>query len=181
MRTVVAVFAAGVILASAPLARAQKPVTQSASAELTATIEAIDHDHRVVTLKDAEGKIADVYAGPDIKRFSELKVGDKVTFRYQESLVYKIRKPGDPAAPVKDQGPTVTRGNGPRPGGTIAQQQTATVTIKAIDAKVPAVTITTEDGRTSSFKVEDKSAMNGLKVGDKVEITYTEAVLISVK
>ena len=57
------------------------------------------------------------------------------------------------------------------------------MTIKAIaaDAKVPSVTVLTEDGRTVSFKVEDKNNLKDVKVGDKVEITYTVAVMISVK
>ena len=58
---------------------------------------------------------------------------------------------------------------------------TATVTIKAIDAKVPAVTVLTDDGRTASFKVDDKKNLAGLKAGDKVEITYTQAFVVSVK
>ncbi len=31
-----------------------------------------------------------------MQRFSELKVGDKVTFKYDESVVYAIQKPGAP-------------------------------------------------------------------------------------
>jgi Cu/Ag efflux protein CusF len=55
------------------------------------------------------------------------------------------------------------------------------VTIKAIDANVPSVTVLTEDGRSASCKVEDKKNLEGVKVGDKVEVTYTEAFAISVK
>ena len=43
------------------------------------------------------------------------------------------------------------------------------------------MTVLTEDGRTVSFKVEDKKNLKDVKVGDKVEVTYTEAVMISVK
>ena len=39
----------------------------------------------------------------------------------------------------------------------------------------------TYKGDTMSFKVEDRKNLQGVKVGDKVEITYTEAVMISVK
>jgi hypothetical protein len=116
-----------------------------------------------------------------VKRFDELKVGDTVTFRYYESIAYSIRKPGQPSGMPTQTGPSVTRSQGPKPGGTISQQETATVTLKAIDAKVPSVTVVTEDGRTVSFKVEDKKNLQDVKVGDKVEITYTEAFMISVK
>jgi ribosomal 50S subunit-recycling heat shock protein len=116
-----------------------------------------------------------------VKRFDELKVGDTVTFRYQESMAYAIRKPGQPSGLPTQTGPTVTRGTGAKPGGTLAQQETATVTVKAIDMKVPSITVLTEDGRKVSFKVDQKKNLEGVKVGDKVEITYTEAIMISVK
>jgi Cu/Ag efflux protein CusF len=179
MKRTLAVLAVLVVL---PLvARAQKPVTQTDAVELTAKIEAIDKTARLVTLKDTEGDTETIKCGPEVKRFDELKVGDTVTFRYYESIAYAIRKPGQPSGLPAQTGPSVTRGQGPRPGGTIAQQETATVTVKAIDAKVPSVTVLTADGRTVSFKVEDKKNLKDVRAGDKVEITYTEAVMISVK
>jgi Cu/Ag efflux protein CusF len=179
MKKTLAVLAAFVAL---PLvAHAQKPVTQTDAVELTAKIEAIDKTARMVTLKDADGELETIHCGPEVKRFDELKVGDTITFKYYESIAYSIRKPGQPSALPAAGDPKVTRNVGGRPGGTIAQQETATVTVKAIDAKIPSVTVLTEDGRTASFKVEDKKNLEGVKVGDKVEITYTEAVMISVK
>ena len=179
MKKTLAVLA--VLVALPVVARAQKPVTVTDAVELTTKIEAIDHTSRMVTLKDKDGDTETIYCGPEVKRFDELKVGDTVTFRYQESLALAIRKPGQPSGLPAKTGPAVTRGTGPKPGGTLAQQETATVTIKAIDAKVPSVTVLTEGGRTMSFKVEDPKNLKDVKVGDKVEITYTEAVMISVK
>lgn len=168
------------LVAALPLAAlAQKPVSKSEAVELTAKIVAIDHTARVVTLENKDGQV-EIGVGPEIKRFDELKVGDTITFRYQESVVAAIQKPGQPKAKTSGE-PAITRGTGPRPSGTIAQQQKATVTIKAIDPKVPSVTVTTEDGHTQSFKVEDKKMLGDFKAGDKVEITYTEALMISVK
>jgi Cu/Ag efflux protein CusF len=43
------------------------------------------------------------------------------------------------------------------------------------------MTVTLEDGRTMSFKVEDRKNLENVKVGDKVDITYTAAVTINVK
>jgi len=179
MKRTLAVLA---VLAVVPLvARAQKPVTQTEAIELTTKIEAIDKTARLVTLKDKDGEVETIYCSPEVKRFDELKVGDTVTFRYYESVAYAIRKPGQPSGLPAQTGPTLTRSEGARPGGTLAKQETATVTLKAIDEKVPSVTVLTEDGRTVSFKVEDKKRLEGVKVGDKVEITYTVAVMVSVK
>ena len=179
MKRTLAVLA--VLVALPVVARAQKPVTQTDAVELTAKIEAIDKTARLVTLKDKDGDTETIKCGPEVKRFDELKVGDTVTFRYYESIAYAIRKPGQPSGLPAQTGPTVTRSQGARPGGTIAQQQTATVTLKAIDLKVPSVTVLTEDGRTLSFKAANANNLKDVKVGDRVEVTYTEAVMISVK
>jgi hypothetical protein len=175
-------LAALAVLIALPLAApAQTPKTELEGVELTAQIEAIDHDGRLVTLKDKTGTLQTIHAGPEIKRFDELKVGDTVTFRYYESVAFVIRKPGQPGSKPATGEETIARGKGARPGATISKQETATVTVKAIDAKTPAITVLTADGRTASFKVEDKKNLTGVGVGDKVEITFTTAVMISVK
>ncbi|HUL72311.1 MAG TPA: hypothetical protein VLT86_04375 [Vicinamibacterales bacterium] len=152
--------------------------TMGATVTETFTIEAIDHSARVVTLKDKNGALSDVVCGPEVQRFDALKVGDKVTMRYYESLVSAIKATNAPPKPPMQAAVTRTPGN--KPGGTISQQFTATVTIVAIDPKVPSVTIKGSDGRTLSFKVEDKKNLEGFKAGDTVEITYTQALAISV-
>ena len=169
------------VLAAAPLAWAQKPVTESAVVEMTATIEAIDHDNRVITLKDKEGNTESILAGPQMKRFDELKVGQTVTFRYHESVALQIRKPGEAAAPTAEGKETLVRGQGAKPSATVSRQDTATVTVKSIDTKVPSVSVATEDGHVLSMKVNDRKNLEGVKVGDRVEITYTVALAIAVK
>jgi Cu/Ag efflux protein CusF len=160
-------------------ALAQKPVTQGAAISETAVIVAIDSTNRLITLKAEDGTTDTVYAGPEVKRFNELKVGDKVTFKYYESVVYAIQQPGaKPPAPVAGG---IVRGTGPKPGGTMSEQLTAVVTIQAIDMAIPSVTIKTDKGETMSFKIEDKKNLEGVKVGDKVQITYTRALAISVE
>jgi hypothetical protein len=172
----IAALVAAVIV---PTASAQQAKSQAAAVTQTFTIVAIDATNRIVTLKDKDGYTDSVYAGPEVQRFNELKVGDKVTFTYYESVVYQIQKPGAAPAPAGEQ-TGIVRSTGPKPGGTLSQQLTATVTIQAIDMKIPSVTIKMDDGTVSSFKVEDKKNLEGVKVGDRVQITYTQALAISV-
>lgn len=163
------------------IARAQKPVVETQSIEMTATIEAIDHKERLITFKDKDGEVETIYAGPEVKRFSELKVGDTINLRYYESTAFVIRKPGQPAAAPASGDTKVVPGVGPKPGATMSKQETATVTITAIDEKAPSVTVLDENGKTASFRVEDKKNLKGVAVGDKVEITYTRAFVVGVK
>jgi Cu/Ag efflux protein CusF len=167
-------------LLAVPLAvAAQKPVSAAETVSATFTIKAIDKTSRIVTLEDKTGHSTDVYCGPEVQRFDSLKVGDTVTFRYHESMVTAISHAGDkPKEPVTSK---VTRTPGGKPGATVAQQLNATVTITAIDPKVPSVDVKTEGGSQLSLKVEDPKNLQGYKVGDKVNITYTQALAVSVK
>ena len=164
------------VTTSAPIG-AQQPVSQTSVVSQTFTIEAIDHTKRIVTLKNQAGLTTDVYCGPQVQRFAELKVGDRVTFQFHESVVTGIHKPG--AAPKPAETTNVTRNAG-APGGAVTQQMTAVVTIEAIDAKVPSVTLRTKDGRRMSFKVENAKNLEGYKAGDQVEVTYTQALAVNV-
>jgi Cu/Ag efflux protein CusF len=173
-------FVCLVALIAAGTAHAQPAASVSKGAMMTetATIVAIDVTNRMVSLKAEDGTVETIFAGPEVKRFSELKVGDKVTFKYYESVVYSIQKPGD--KPPADVPPSLVRNTGARPGGTLSQQMTAVVTVQAIDMNVPSISIKTDKGETMHFQVEDKANLKGVKVGDKVQVTYTQALAVSV-
>jgi len=181
------VAAAALWLAVAPAATAQTPITKSKSVSATATIQAIDTTTRSITVRDETG-VEDTYvAGPELKRFDELKVGDKVKMTYYESVFLQVRKAGGtsgttgakPADATLDA--AVTRGKGALPGGTAAVQEKMTVTVKAIDPALPSITVTTSDGRTVTRKVEDKKNLEGVAVGDLIDVTYTRALLTQIE
>lgn len=153
----------------------------SASATLTAKIIAIDKTNRVITLQDTSGNTSDFQAGKDVTRFDTLKVGDTVTFTYQQSVALDIVPASSAAAPAVSSSPVVTRYAGDKPGGQVSQTQTATVVITAIDMAKPSVTVKTQDGKTITMLVEDKSNLEKFKVGDAVRITYSEALMVQVK
>jgi Cu/Ag efflux protein CusF len=178
MKTWLNLAAAAVLLIAPTAALAQKPAVISDVVSETFTIEAIDHSKRIVTLRDKEGFVEDVVCGPEVQRFDALKVGDRVTFSYRESIATAIRKPG--SAPKPAQSAAVTRTPGTSPGAEVKQEQTVGATIEAIDPKVPSVTIKADNGRRMSFKVANAKNLEGYKAGDKIEITYTQAFAVAV-
>ena len=133
-----------------------------------------------MTLTFEDGTVETVLAGPEVRRFSELKVGDKVTFAYHESAIVKLHKAGaaTPSAGAKEG---MVRCTGPMPGGMMAQQVTAVVTVEAIDPTLPSITVKTEDGSRVTYHVEDKNNLEGVKIGDRIEITFTRALMITVE
>ena len=95
-RFVVGMLAAAVLVSMAHTATAQVKTFDVKMRTETATIEAIDVPSRAITLKKPDGTFVTVVAGPDIKRFAEIKVGDKVAARYYENVVIRVKRPGEP-------------------------------------------------------------------------------------
>ena len=171
------ILAATFLAATASLAGAQTKTLPGEMKTETATVEAIDHARREVTLKEANGLYSTIEVPADNKKFDSIKVGDKVTARYYDNVVIRLKQPGE--KDVDTDSAAVTAGSKAKPGGTAATQRTITATITAIDMKIPSVTFTGPNNWKYSSKVQDKNALSKVKVGDKVDIVWTEAVMIS--
>ena len=178
-RCVVGVIAAAVLASGAGIAMAQVKTLSSEMRVESGVVEAIEASTRSVTLKKADGTYVTTVAGPDIKRFGELKVGDKVTARFYENIILRLKRPGESEG--YSAAKATTGSDQATPGGTRAKQVSITATITAIDTAMPSITFTGPNGWKYSSKVQDTEALAKVKVGDKVEITWTEAVLVSVE
>jgi hypothetical protein len=176
-----AIMAAALAIVPLVTAGTQQSMTKMGDmVKTSATIQQIDTTRRMITFKNEDGTEDTVWAGPDVKRFDELKVGDKVNLMYYESKIFKIRKPGDPPLDVKG-GSAVTGTSGVLPGGTMANQTVATVTVKSVDVNAGSITVTTSDGRTIVRKVDDKANLALVQPGDQIDIISTQALLVSVE
>jgi hypothetical protein len=166
--------------AQAP-AQAAPPKGQGmvASTTVTATVAQVDQKTRMVTLKSQDGQEYTFVAGPAVKNLAQMKVGDVVTATYTEALAYEVKKGG--TAGASTIGATAAAKAGEKPAGAIGQQTTVTVTITAIDPKVPSVTVKGPQGNMRTFKVAHPERLQGVSVGDTVDITYTEALAIKVE
>ena len=178
-RLIVGTFSIAIVMASPHLAMAQAKTISSEMRVETGTIEAIDAATRKVTIKKADGTFVTTVAGPEITRFAEVKVGDTITARYYDTVVIRVKQPGEAEVASATRG---TTGSGQvTPGGTKAKQVTLTVTITAIDPTVPSITFTGPEGWKYTSKVSDTEALAKVKVGDRVDIVWTEAMLVALE
>ncbi len=90
-----------------------------------------------------------------------------------------MKLPGEKNVDTATAGATPAAGT--KPGATFSEQRTITATITEIDPKVPSITFKGPNNWTYSSRVEDKQALAKVKVGDKVDITWTTAVLVGVE
>ena len=170
-------LAGSVLLVGSGMASAQSRTITGETLTITATIEAIDATSRVLTVKNTDGTYESIVAPPGMTRFNQLKVGDKITARYYENLVIRVKKPGEAAVDLDSA--AVTRGTGTGPAATAATQRTITVTVTAKDPAKMSATVKGPNGYTYSRRVADKKVFDTLKVGDQLDMTWTDALLIS--
>ena len=145
---------------------------------VTATVQAVEQQTRTLTLKKSDGTFVTLIVPTSYTRFPETKVGDIVTARYYDNVVFRKLNPGE--KPVDSGSGAITPGAGTRPSGTAAVQRTITTKITAIDEKIPSITFSGPNGWVYSSKVADRNNLKAVAVGDLVNVTWTEALSITV-
>jgi len=156
------------------------PYTRTETTTLRAKIESIDPASRTVAVRNREGNLVNLTAGPEFEHFDRLKVGDEVTLRYIESVALQIHRRDQPDGTAGSRGQTI-RGAEAGPAGTRTRQVTKTVTIDAVDPDAEFITFTDQSGRRQSLHPENRDLLKDLHPGDRVDITYTTALLLSVE
>lgn len=147
----------------------------------TATVKAIDQTTREVTLERTDGSRFKIKAGDEVRNLAQVKVGDVVKTSYHESLAFEVKKAGSasPGAGVAEAGTRAKLGE--KPGVAGARTTTVTATIVAIDRNTNRVTLRGPGGDDIVVQARDPKNVAAVSPGDLVELTYTEAVAISVE
>jgi len=197
MKTKSTLAVAALAMAFAAAAIAQQPVAAGGTvvtsepgkaevvraAKLSAQVVGIDKATRTVTLKGPKGKILDVVAGDDVKNFDQIKLGDFVVARYIESLSLELRKTKGKAG----TGEVVVREGaeraqpGERPAVAGAREVTALAEVTAVDPKKSTITLKGPRGNSVTLNVHNPDQFKVVKKGDHVQVTYTEALALSVE
>jgi len=168
--------AGGVAVASEP----GKAAVVSA-VEISAQVVAIDKTTRTVTLKGPKGNVVDIVAGEQVKNFDQIKVGDLVVARYAQALMFELRKTrvagGD--AVVKEEVGKAKAGEKPAVAG--ARSVTLLADVVAVDPKASTITLKGPKGNEVTLDVHNPEQFKVVKKGDQVEVTYTEALAVSVE
>jgi hypothetical protein len=179
--TQVAVFG----LAIAGAAYAQEPVQFTEVTEVAATVAALDSSERMITLRGPRGVEMTIEAGPDVRNFAQIEVGDTVRVHYE--LVYGAQLV-DPEA-VPEQAAAAAAGmaraeEGERPGGVIGMIEAMVVLIESIGPGGRTATFITPEGSLQAIVVRHEEARafaRELAAGDLVQLTVAEAVAIFVE
>ena len=157
-------------------------VAGAATTEVTAKVIAVDATKRSVTLQSASGKTRTIEVGDQVHNFDQIKVGDTVHAKYTQALALELKKGATGmAAPTEESAITPPPAPGAKPGGTVARKVTATAEVIAVDSAKKMVTLKGPQGNEVDVEAEDPGQLQNIKKGDHVQVTYVEALAISVK
>ena len=143
--------------------------------QLTATVVAVDKATRDVTLKGPQGNEITVTAGPDVKNFDAIKVGDGVNATYKQALTVELKKGGGMAVARSESQGAMKAKAGETPSGAVGRQVTIVADVVAVDPATQTVTLRGPK-RIVDMAVSDPEQFKRIATGDQVEVTYMQAL-----
>ena len=153
--------------------------TASVTAKVGGAIKAIDTKTRTVTIVGDGGTEISIVAGPDVKNFAQLAVGQRVNAEYMQALTLEL-KPGS-KEPISRTVEAASGGaaEGKMPAAVIGQRLRIVAEVTAMNPDTQTITLKGPQ-RTVDLALDDPKQFALVKVGDRVEAVYVEATALSV-
>lgn len=146
----------------------------------TAIISAIDYQTRQVTLKDAQGHRQTLQANPNVQRFEQVKVGDRVHAEVAEETAVFLSARGVAA----DDGiiqRLLQQARSDQPGMALHSSEQVTAQVTAVDLAQHSVTLQYPKGLSRTVLVRPDVALDEHAVGSQVVIRVSTAMLVRVE
>ena len=103
---------------------------------------------------------------------------------YYQGVAAEVKEPGEGVKGVEITEAEGVAAAGEQPGAAVGTQVRMTVSVVAIDTKQNTITVRRQDGSSRTLnvvKAKGQEFIRELRVGDEVEIAYTEAVAVAVR
>lgn len=172
----IAIAAGAYFTLTKPKAPIAGVAAQEAALLYDGEVTKIDAATRTVTLKNKDGETT-IVAGPEVKNFAEIKVGDRFDVVYELAVaveLVKVKNPGATGEQVTTS--TVTAPQGDKPGMITTNTVTAVANVEAIDTTKSTVSLKGPQGNIFTVKVKNPDLMKDIAVNDQVKVVYTEAI-----
>ncbi|MGZ6133767.1 MAG: hypothetical protein ACXWK9_04875 [Myxococcaceae bacterium] len=138
-----------------------------------ATITAIDPKAHTVTLQGSKGAKVTYKVSPKFN-FKKVKVGDVVVVSAVDAVAIALK--GPKSGPAGATETTIVMSDKTDFGVMDSVRVAAKIT--KIDTKHLAVTLAVPAGGTVVVKAKNAANLQGLKVGDDLDVTFTQAVVV---
>jgi hypothetical protein len=161
-----------------------EPTEVSNVATVTAQVVTVDKDARLITLRREDGILFDVYAGAEVRNFDQVEAGDTLRVNYEERLAASLRPAEEGPAPARAALAAARTEPGSKPGAGIGLTVSVRVKIESIDLEHDIVVFSLASGELVAHRLatdEGRTFVKGLKLGDTVQLDYTQALAIGIE
>lgn len=139
------------------------------ASEATAIVESVDKHARQVLLHLPEDTLLTLTVPPDVKSIDLLKPGDHVAVKYFDATVIHLARTNAAATEKPARGTTE---NGEFQGVR---------TVVGVDPSRGTITLADSKNHVETLGMPDPSLLKTVKPGDHVDVTYREAIDVSLE
>jgi len=150
-------------------------IATTATAEVV--IKSINARKRIITIETQDGQTKKYKAGPAIKSFDQLKVGDTVVATFTEIMAVYL---GQDEAPSADIAAGLVRKSDGTPGAALVGEAQVTAKILELDKTTRSIKLELPEKEIREAKVREGLDLSKVKVGDTVTISIASALVIEV-
>ena len=164
-----------------PAEQAKISISSSKSVQMTAVVEAINHETREVTLLGPQGNAVTFTVSEEARNLGQVNVRDIVYTEVIQSMQINVYA-NDGMEPATAEIAALGRTEeGEMPGGVAIDTQIYTATVEEINIEANTFKLKGPDGSVEEYVARNPENLKKASVGDLVVITYTEAMAISVE
>ncbi len=148
---------------------------------ITAVVESIDHETRVVTLRRPQGDTVTFTAGEEARNLDQVAVGDIVNAEYEEILSIEVVANDGTEPTMLELGGMERSAKGEMPGLAAFDAQQVISTVEEINLEANTFKLKGPDGTVNEYVARNPDNLRRSEVGDLVIITTSQAVALSVE
>lgn len=172
---------AGIAAADHHMAGEKPSFFASQSMTITATVEAINHETREVTLRRPDDTTVTFTASEEARNLKQVAVGDTVTAEYVESVSIVVMENEGMEAGTGELAALARTEEGSMPGVAAMDTQIVTATVEEINIEANTFKLKGPDGTINEYVAQNPDNLKRAEVGDLVVMTLTEAMAITVQ
>jgi len=171
------------VMAQTPAANAvvvDAAVTDNIFQLYEGTVTKIDKKTRTIFFKNNDGE-SKFIAGPEIKSFEQIKVGDRLNVSYELAVAIElIKTKSDGIRSKVETASEITSKPGEKPTRTITNTTTIIADIVAVDRPKKLVSVKGPSGKVTVVTLKNPQLLADVNVGEQVRVIYFDAMAASI-
>jgi hypothetical protein len=148
---------------------------------ISALVEAIDHETRVVTVRKGDGEAVTFTASEEARNLDQVSVGDVLIAEYMETISIEVMANDGMEAAAAGVSAMARTEKGEMPGMAAMDATVITATVEEINLENNTFKLKGPAGNINEYTAQNPDNLRRSAVGDLVVITITESIAVTVE